>query len=404
MKNRTIAITILTIIIASLLGVAIVPAQARPLQAPTNPGTTGLVSWWSMDETSGVRYDSFGTNNLSDNNTVGYVTGVNGNAANLIRANTESLSIADNNSLDADGDTDFSYGGFIQLNVNNVQQYFIAKYRFGDNNREYLLSFDSALNRIKCTMSTNGAAITTITSSSLGAPSTGVWYFVVCRHDATNNQISIRVNSLTLDTTPFAHGGIYAGTAALYLGSTDGGGSVLDGYLDMIFLYKKLLSTDEMDWLYNSGNGRAYCEVAANCPTATPTITMTPTITETPTLTSTPTNTATVTPTHTNVPPTITSTPTDTATMTATVTETVTPTVTSTLTVTPTIEPTHYPGEPTHTPMPLLETIVLSSGRAFGIERRATYGEIAVVVVIALALIGFIIYAIAKWVKDFFLL
>ena len=36
---------------------------------------TSLISYWSMDETSGTRYDSFGTNNLTSNNNVGYIQG-----------------------------------------------------------------------------------------------------------------------------------------------------------------------------------------------------------------------------------------------------------------------------------------------------------------------------------------
>lgn len=32
--------------------------------------TDNLISWWSLDEASGTRYDSHGTNHLTDNNTV----------------------------------------------------------------------------------------------------------------------------------------------------------------------------------------------------------------------------------------------------------------------------------------------------------------------------------------------
>jgi len=37
---------------------------------------TDLVSWWSLSETSGTRYDQNGTNNLTDNNSVGWAAGV----------------------------------------------------------------------------------------------------------------------------------------------------------------------------------------------------------------------------------------------------------------------------------------------------------------------------------------
>jgi len=51
-----------------------------------------LQGCWPLDETSGVRYDSSDKgNDLSDINTVGYDTGVIGNAAKFIKANSERL-------------------------------------------------------------------------------------------------------------------------------------------------------------------------------------------------------------------------------------------------------------------------------------------------------------------------
>jgi hypothetical protein len=59
---------------------------------------TGLVSYWNLDEVSGVRYDSHGTNDLTDNNTVGSVINagdaMNGVAASFVAANSEYLSVA----------------------------------------------------------------------------------------------------------------------------------------------------------------------------------------------------------------------------------------------------------------------------------------------------------------------
>jgi len=353
-KVQAISILIVITLLASGLMLAR-PATARPLGAPTNPGTTGMVAWWTMNETSGTRADSYGSNNMTANNNPGYVTGVVGNAIDFVRSSSQSLSLADNASISLGGDVDATFGAFVSIKVTNVQMYFISKYRLGDNNREYLLSYDTALNRFKCTFSTNGAAVTTVTAAALGAPATSTWYLVVCRHDNVNNSISIRVNGLTPDSQTFTHGGIYDGAAALYMGSTDGGGNLLDGYMDMVFMYKRLLTIDELDWLYNSGSGRQYCEVASNCPTATPTVTQTPTVTNTATATSTSTSTATVT--HTPLPhtatitstPTITNTPTETATETATATETptitATPTITNTPTITATVTQTLVPSE-----------------------------------------------------------
>ena len=82
--------------------------------APTNPGTTNLEAWWKLDEESGTRDDAHGSNDLSDNNTVGFTAGKYSNAASFILANSEYLSIGDNNSLST-GDIDFTLGCWVEI-------------------------------------------------------------------------------------------------------------------------------------------------------------------------------------------------------------------------------------------------------------------------------------------------
>ena len=72
------------------------------------PTSDDLVSYWSCDETSGSRVDSHGTNDLTDNNTVGYVEGVIGNACYFNGANSEYLSINDASQSGLDDDVDYS--------------------------------------------------------------------------------------------------------------------------------------------------------------------------------------------------------------------------------------------------------------------------------------------------------
>src|SRR5438045_2871876 len=51
-----------------------------------------LVSHWTLNEASGTRVDSHGSNDLTDNNTVASTTGKLGDAANVVRNNVEWLS------------------------------------------------------------------------------------------------------------------------------------------------------------------------------------------------------------------------------------------------------------------------------------------------------------------------
>jgi hypothetical protein len=90
---------------------------------------TGLVSYWELEESSGTRNDSHGSNNLTDVNTVGVATGIQGDAADFVRANTESLTITDasQTGLDITGDMSLSFWMNVDIAIpNNNDQFEIA--------------------------------------------------------------------------------------------------------------------------------------------------------------------------------------------------------------------------------------------------------------------------------------
>jgi hypothetical protein len=327
--------------------------SAAPLHVPVNPGTTNLIAWWSQDEVSGTRNDSHSTNHLTDNNTVSSTTGKKSNAAEFTSANSEYLSIADNASLSM-GDIDFTLCSWVRLTGTKAAFPIFAKWNVGANEREYYLIYSLSSDRFLFAISNNGTAQTVLTGSSFSSITTNVWYYVCAWHDATANTISIQVDNGAIDSVSYSSGG-RNGTSPLFIGQIVFAGSTYgNGNTDESLIYKKVLSADEREWLYNAGTGRTYCEVADICATATPTVTQTPTrtstvtqthtptITQTPTQTPTETDTPTVTNTVTNTP-TITRTPTVTRTNTPEVTDTFTPTITLTPSDTPTVTVTFTP-------------------------------------------------------------
>lgn len=74
--------------------------------------STNLVSYWELEESSGTREDSHGANDLTDNNTVLYGTGKQGNGADFEATNSEYLNVA--SSLGAYNDT-FTYSFWVNL-------------------------------------------------------------------------------------------------------------------------------------------------------------------------------------------------------------------------------------------------------------------------------------------------
>lgn len=223
----------------------------------TNPGTTGLISWWSLDETSGNRADSHGSNTLTDNNTVLSAAGKQGNAADFERDNTEYLSIVDNAGLST-GDIDFTVGGWVKneslTNTNTV----IAKR--DDSDYEYSLGTSNTGPNHQFFFQIN-APVTVYEGNAI---STGVWYFVVAWHDATNDLIYIQVNNGTAASQATGGSAPSDTTAPFIIGNNNVSATPRphDGLIDELFFYKRILTADERTWLYNAGAGRAYSELS----------------------------------------------------------------------------------------------------------------------------------------------
>lgn len=333
---------IIIILLAALCGLSAFPkaGTAAPLMEPVNPGTTNLEAWWSLDEASGTRNDSHGSNHLTDNNTVGNTAGKVGNAAQFTKSNSEYLSISDNASLSS-SDLDFAFGGWVYFSSLTGATGVLGKVTSSAANSEYAIDVDGTNLRVYQYYA-NGTAAKVL---SYGTVSTSTWYFIVAWHDATSDTLNIQVNNGTPLSTAYTNG-FQNSTAPFNLGQAQSSAGFMNGYQDEFFFYRRLLSSDEREWLYNSGNGRTYCDLEGACSTPTPTAsnTSTPTITFTPSNTPTATFTPSNTPTFTNtVPgvtdtftPTITFTPSDTPTITFTPSITSTPTITFTPSITPT--------------------------------------------------------------------
>jgi len=225
-----------------------------------------LMAFWSLEEASGNRADAHGSNTLADNNTVTSNTGKVGTAAQFTATNSEYLSIADNAALSM-GDIDFTIAGWVYLDT-KANEVIAAKYRTNTNNREYLLYYalsDGATNRFIFLVSPNGVGTTAVVANNFGEPSTGTWYFVVAWHDATANTINIQINNGTANST--AHStGVFDGTDDFKIGALHTTSPIYfwNGRIDQLGIWKRVLTATEKAWLYNSGNGRSYAEVAAN--------------------------------------------------------------------------------------------------------------------------------------------
>ena len=222
-----------------------------------SPLLSGLAAYWNLNETGGPRADSFGVSNLTDNNTTLSGTGKVGNAAAFVAASSQYLSVASNSAIQV-GDFDFTIAGWVNLTTLPVVGACLWS-KAATSNIAFVCDFNGAT-RFRFYVTADGATPAIATANNFGLPSIATWYFVLAYHDSVNNVIGIQVNNGTADTT--AHSaGVFVGTAALRIGARGSGGAqdeYMNGLVDEVGFWKRLLTSDEKAQIYNSGNGTTY--------------------------------------------------------------------------------------------------------------------------------------------------
>jgi hypothetical protein len=191
-------------------------------------------------------------------------TGVStGGARQFTRDNSEYFEVADNADVST-GDIDFTLTGWVYLDSKPGNQTFIAKYNTGTVSREYRVFYDVTADRFSFNVSHNGSyqAAATVETDSLGIPSSGQWYFIVCEHDSVNDTLTIQANNGTVDSTAWSSG-VYDGTQAFQLGRRNIG-DYMGGRLARFGFWKRTLATAERSELYNSAAGLFYTELSTD--------------------------------------------------------------------------------------------------------------------------------------------
>jgi len=224
--------------------------------------TTGLVAYYKLDEATGTRFDSVGSNNLIE---VGgphlAAPGIIGSSVQLpVPLNVGArLEAPDNPIFNPTGD--FTIGGwaFIEAKTSSFQP-MISKGRLNAFQRQYFLVYDGgAGDRFEFTVSPDNISLTTVNSLVTGVP-LNTFTFVVAWHDATAQTINIQINDGAVDS--LAHlGGIGTTTRPFVVGGHATGLFGWPGRVDETFVYNRVLSAAERTLMYNGGLGQTFVPV-----------------------------------------------------------------------------------------------------------------------------------------------
>jgi hypothetical protein len=224
---------------------------------------TNLVGYWSLEEASGTAADAHGANPLSDATSTTGTTGKVGNGRTFVTASSQQLTHVDNSDLSLGADVAFSWAFWVKLNSNpgTSQWSLIGKIQNGGAFPvDYFIRYDFDNARARFTVTGSGGDVTCEGNVAL---TTSVWAFIVAKHDPTANKLYLSVND---QATPaeMAHSlGTTDTTGQLAFGSDSVGGGFMNGMLDEVGFWKKVLTPAEITWLYNAGNGRSYADIVA---------------------------------------------------------------------------------------------------------------------------------------------
>lgn len=215
--------------------------------------TDNLVSYWQMEEPSGSRYDSVGSNTLTDVNTVTSATGIYGIGGDFEASNSERLT-----------------RGAQTWGVSNAWtwSFWYKPESFTGNPRIIFMGPDGGANNIVIGITTGGKLFINLFNSSgtgfkeyangSSTMSTGSWYHIVATWDGTNLLGYVNNSSQTFTKNVDNAGTMTDSSRGLVIGSTAAGTAPTDGVLDEIAIWSRALSTTEITQLYNGGLAYPY--------------------------------------------------------------------------------------------------------------------------------------------------
>ena len=162
-----------------------------------------------MEESSGTRVDSKGSNDLTDNNTVTSGTGIQGTAADFELSNSEWLSITDASQTGLDLSGDFSISTWVKLeqlpSTSGTEFGLVAKNDFtGGSNRAYRFTITSA-DKLQAYVSQDGGfsnvTHATTDSANFAGGDVGSWVHIVVTFDLSARSYSFYVDGVQVAST-----------------------------------------------------------------------------------------------------------------------------------------------------------------------------------------------------------
>jgi len=226
--------------------------------------TEGIQAYWTFDESSGTASDSSGNGNtLANNNTTAYAAGQINNGVDLEASSTNWMSIVDGSQtgLDLTGDLAASFWIKMESQPSSGNQMVIfGKFTSSGDQRSYSLRYknDGGTPKIILLVNDDGLGASSEDLAFTQTLSNGTLYHVAVTWDASTSTAECWVDDSSLGTVTGTVTSIFDGTADFTVGAVNSGGDAMDGVIDELCIWDRLITDTDVGWLYNSGRGMQY--------------------------------------------------------------------------------------------------------------------------------------------------
>ncbi|MDO8468607.1 MAG: LamG-like jellyroll fold domain-containing protein, partial [Candidatus Peribacter sp.] len=190
------------------------------------------------------------------------ITGSVGDGAVQFTAADKSwLQIADASQTGLDpGTSDFSISGWVYLDSLGAHRTIFAKGAQGIGS-DFLWIFVDATNKIRVQLNDSSGSYFDATNTGQTAFSASTWYHVVVNFDRDGN-VTAYINGTAYDLGSISDKATSIDNSSpAYIGIYNGSLYYFNGKLDSLSFSSRVLTTNEITWLYNSGNGRVYKDI-----------------------------------------------------------------------------------------------------------------------------------------------
>ncbi len=222
--------------------------------------TTNLVEFWKLSNVNGAT----GTYNLTNNNTVTFVSGLIDNCANFVKASSQSLSSTSDGGVTNGA---FSVSLWVKMLTENSStgDMLWSNGDAGTRIRSFIYyQWNGSGYQLYCAREKLGVGQNAITYvTTLGTTN---WHHIVFTYDASN--LKLYVDGVYRGTVAATGNGSSGGTDGMAIGSDTPAGAYAWAQIDAVGFWSKALSdgspslnaaaTGEVAELYNSGSGIEY--------------------------------------------------------------------------------------------------------------------------------------------------